>query len=125
MTIQKTQWSPDTCRCSIEYEWDDSVSAELRTHTMASIQKCTIHSSLTDSNAYVAVVDENQSKNKAIGLLISNVGRLAGKEDDILWRFNADRSITVSNRSLTSGDLATLNALSRAGIIKPISFSNV
>jgi hypothetical protein len=31
--IQTTTWRPDTCKCVITYQWDDTISENARTHT--------------------------------------------------------------------------------------------
>ena len=72
MTINTTRWSPDTCSCVVEYSWDDSVSAEQRTHELTSIEKCPVHSSLSDSEAFAAVTDENPRKNNSLQSVLDN-----------------------------------------------------
>ena len=47
MTIQTTQWSPDTCGCSFEYEWDDEEPQDKRQHHFKNVVKeCVSHSHL-------------------------------------------------------------------------------
>ena len=122
MTIQKTLWSPDTCGCQIEYEWDDTVPQDQRTHTVSLIVKaCPIHSHHTDiSTHYDDVLGENQSKNKAIGLLVKTFKKLDGGQDEIKWRFEADRSIVLSHPLLTQADKETMNTLPKPDIIKKV-----
>ena len=74
MAININQWSPDTCGCTIEYSWDDSVSAELRTHSATRIVKaCLAHDGLKNdtANHYDKVRNENVRKNKAHGQLLA------------------------------------------------------
>ena len=78
MTIQKTRWYPDTCSCVIEYEWDDTEPQETRQHTLKNIERCQAHNLVNSGEAYGNVIDENQSKNKAIGFLIESVPQLNG-----------------------------------------------
>ena len=122
MTIQKTLWRPDTCDCKIEYQWDDTVPPDQRTHTVSSIVKaCPIHSHHTDiATHYDDVLGENQSKNKAIGLLIKTFEKLDGGQNEIKWRFEADRSIVLSHPLLTQVDKDMVNALPKLDIIKKV-----
>lgn len=73
MAIQKTRWRPvDTCGCVISHTWDDSAPQEERVHTLDTIQKCAFHQADDDDVAYQNVLDENITKNGAIGFLKSN-----------------------------------------------------
>jgi hypothetical protein len=67
MAIHRTLWTPDTCDCSIEYEWDDAVDAKQRTHTAYKVHKvCEAHQhkSISDHHEhYKTILAENQSKN--------------------------------------------------------------
>lgn len=74
MTIQKTRWSPDTCQCVYEYEWDDSTPPETRTHTLATIvNACPLHSVLADDTTkYTTVLEENQRKNATLQTVLDN-----------------------------------------------------
>lgn len=124
MTIQKTTWSPDTCKCTLEYEWDDAVPQELRTHTIANVVKaCPIHDHHTDKIAhYDDVMAENQSKNKAIGLLCKTIGKLDGGQNEVKWRFDKDRNIILSHPLLTQKDKDDMNTLNKPDIKKQVSF---
>lgn len=120
--IQKTLWSPDTCGCQIEYQWDDSVPQDQRVHSVGTIVKaCPVHQHHTNKEAhYQDVLDENQSKNKAIGLLLKTFKKLDGGQDEIKWRFEADRSIVLSHPLLTQADKETMNTLPKPDIIKKV-----
>ena len=72
MTIQTTRWRPDTCPCIIEYTWDDTVPESSRVHTLSSITKCNIHTSLTNNSAYSTVLDENPRKNLSLLTCLEN-----------------------------------------------------
>ena len=73
MTIKTTKWRPDTCGCELEYTWDDSVSADQRTHTLLNVlNKCPDHSTLTNSDVYSAIIDENPRKNIALTTALDN-----------------------------------------------------
>jgi hypothetical protein len=74
MVIHTTRWSPDTCQCILEYEWDDSVPENQRTHTPATVvKKCTGHQPLPDINSvFNTLLDENPRKNKALAEILAN-----------------------------------------------------
>lgn len=74
MTIQTTRWSPDTCDCIIEYQWDDTELADTRTHTLGNyIRKCVAHASLaSDTTRYQTVTEENPRKNLTYQGMLDN-----------------------------------------------------
>ena len=60
-----TRWSPDTCQCVLEYEWDRDLPLDQRTISFTKlIRKCTPHQSITvPQDVYDNVLGENQMKN--------------------------------------------------------------
>ena len=122
--IQKTLWSPDTCGCSLEYSWDDSVPQELRTHSISKVIKaCPIHSHHPDKESHYAdVLSENQSKNKAVGLLVKTIAKLDGGQDEVKWRFDDKRDLILSHPLLNQKDKDDMNALDKSTIGKKVSF---
>ena len=90
MTINTTKWSPDTCTCVVNYSWDDSVPAEQRTHELTSIEKCLVHSSLTDTAAYQVVTEENPRKNVSLQTVLDNA-------PTSLYDVNTDGARTLKN----------------------------
>lgn len=121
MTIQKTKWKPDTCGCEIVYEWDDTVPQEERTHTLFSVSKCPHHQGDINATAYQKVLDENQSKNQAVGLIINNIEKIKGKEDEITWRFDDDRNLILSHPDLDMDDKELINNIDKSEIVKNVS----
>ena len=72
--MKVTTWSPDTCKCVIEYKWDDTISAEERVHTYSNtVETCADHTSLSKSALYDTVSSENTMKNKIGGWIIENL----------------------------------------------------
>lgn len=67
MTLNITRWSPDTCECVIDYEWDTDVSEEQRIHTAKTIvKKCDAHSTsdiLDKHDHFNTILGENRRKN--------------------------------------------------------------
>lgn len=74
MTVNTTRWSPDTCKCILEYTWDDSISESSRTHTMSAIvQRCSAHTILAnDITVYNTVTEENPRKNISLDEILQN-----------------------------------------------------
>ena len=72
MVINTTRWSPDTCSCVIEYEWDSTTDETNRVHTLKTISKCPQHTALSNNTAYSTVLDENPRKNQAHQFVLDN-----------------------------------------------------
>lgn len=70
MARQRTRWRPDTCSCSIEYEWDDGDSPDSRVHTVVAVVPCSDHAGLNLADGGSTVLDENQRKNKVLALIL-------------------------------------------------------
>jgi hypothetical protein len=73
MTIQRTQWQPDTCGCILEYTWDDTLPEDTRTHTPVTSKPCSIHANQANTTTvFNTVVDENQRKNLGFQIVLDN-----------------------------------------------------
>ena len=86
MKINVTRWSPDTCGCVFDFEWDGDLAADQRVHThKETIKTCPNHQvvKLNPGNHYGSVLGENQRKNKLHGqlLTISNLTESVTQED--------------------------------------------
>jgi len=76
MTINTTRWSPDTCGCELEYEWNTEENENVRKHEFARIVKaCSAHNAIVPPNTtskpqlkrvFDAVAEENTRKNQAL-----------------------------------------------------------
>lgn len=67
--IQTTRWTPDTCDCVIEYQWDDAVDPSVRVHTVYNIlSACSDHPGTPDETFQQALAD-NQAKNNPPSLV--------------------------------------------------------
>jgi hypothetical protein len=69
MKLQTTTWSPDTCDCEIEYQWDDDLPQDERTHTISFVKKgCQNHRNLLPNATvtYSCILDENNKKNNTL-----------------------------------------------------------
>jgi len=112
MSKKITRWSPDTCGCVLEYEWDDKVAPELRTHAFSKlINRCPVHAlSPTDEGCYDTVLEENQRKNKTFGIAEAVVPGL--QPENYHWVFDAGRKLEVDFVDV-SLDLAQKNQIAQ------------
>lgn len=126
--INITRWSPDTCKCVIEYSWDSELSEDDRTHDFHKVvNKCPDHDGIEDhEEVHDHVKSENQSKNLVVAQLLENVPRLKKQDGldpsvEFKWEFEGkdkERQLRVrfDNASLTKAEriklaqsIATLN----------------
>lgn len=106
-----TRWSPDTCECVLEYEWDDAVPENERTHTPTTmIRACSAHASISDvTGKYNQILSENQTKNQALHEIIQNFPEVRKEvidkngtrfelKDEIIagWSFDEDRKLKLN-----------------------------
>lgn len=104
-----TRWSPDTCGCIFEYEWDDSVAVDQRTHTIkAIISTCSDHIGMNSNieNHYDKILEENVCKNKVHGqlLTLTNIG-----ENDIEGKLVPKKGVNVNFSFSGQGEDRVLN----------------
>lgn len=108
---QVTRWSPDTCGCILEYEWDDALEPSARTHSFKkAVHLCEHHKALVADRAYDAVLSENTRKNQTFGLAKKDNPDL--ELDNFTWSFEG----TGENRQLKAGFLGRLKAEERASL---------
>lgn len=118
--IRKTQWSPDTCGCILEYSWDDTQDENIRVHKFSKvIVLCDYHKTLAPNNAYDQVLSENTRKNMVWGI-IEDLKTKAGEKDaiqtitieDYTWSFDASRKLKVGFLGkLKAGEKSELQSL--------------
>lgn len=120
--IKTTTWSPDTCGCEIEYDWDTEMPQASRTHTLKQINKrCPAHAAGTEADEYAAVVDENTRKNILRGAILDNFPALAitdgdGNTDFIAgisydWAFDDQRRLVVALPNVAGPKLTDIQGL--------------
>lgn len=80
--IKTTVWKPDTHDCVIEYEWDDSLPEDQRTHTVKVIHNCPEEITGTNKQKFDKIVEENRFKNALLDHL---------KEDGTGLKFSYDK----------------------------------
>lgn len=112
--LKTTQWSPDTCGCIFEYEWDTDDPPDTRTHTLKRlVTACAAHAAGTDRQRFDAVELENKSKNRGVARVAQI---LAVEPDAVSWAIDPQtRDITVTaamtspQRTLLATDLAAIS----------------
>lgn len=104
-----TRWSPDTCECVLEYDWDPAAGEDDRVHTHhASVRTCPAHDGIGGPEHLNVVLRENQSKNRVEAHALELIPRLRVPTDDgagyrrnpfvdFRWTFTR----TGANRALT------------------------
>lgn len=82
--IKTTRWSPDTCGCVIDYQWDDAVPEDARVHTaVATPTACAAHRALGGVGPIFIQADkENRSKNQARAISIETLAKLRKTNPD-------------------------------------------
>lgn len=113
MARQITRWSPDTCGCVVEYEWDDAVAQNARTHSIANVvQRCARHQHVAFDAAvdhFAQLVDENPRKNKLIVRLKTQFPAVFDADGNFLgsYSFDANHVLTVIIPGITSQQRTT------------------
>lgn len=125
--MRTTRWSPDTCGCVLEYDWDDAVADDQRTHTYARhVIICVIHAAVSGgSNRYDAVIEENASRMKVLDYIQANfpvlATRIANQGIESIIGFSPDirrkgRALRIAGALLTAPQRTALaNALANVG----------
>lgn len=105
--IKTTRWSPDTCDCVIDYEWDSELSNELVIHTPVRLDKtCPAHGGLEVEAAFASIKSENSSKNLAVGYIKKN--NLSSAPEKIVTQLVGSKGTRVIELELVADKLAKL-----------------
>ena len=121
--MKTTRWSPDTCACVMEYEWDETLPVDARMHAIKNVVNvCSFHSSAaSDKSAHFSlVIDENSRKNKIYGQLlnVSNITEILTQDDGsqvvqlkkgitFNWSWSGTGSSRIVTISVTGVNLST------------------
>jgi len=104
---QITRWSPDTCSCVLDIEWDDTEPESSRTHTIkAVVNRCGSHQAGSDEDVFKAVLSENTRKNRVFTLAQKVLPELT--VEDYEWSFDAKRVLEVKFTNMTPAQKARL-----------------
>jgi len=102
---QVTRWSPDTCSCVLDFEWDDEEPEG--SHTIkAVVNRCGSHQAGPDKDIFNEVLSENTRKNKVFGLAQQLLP--AVEVDDYDWHFDTKRVLEVKVKNLGPAQRAQL-----------------
>ena len=108
MAITMNRWSPDTCDCILEFSFDPSLSADLRTHTATSVIKaCLYHPQGTPTVHMDTVQTENILKNVAV---IAASGVLVVKPEEVVWLFDIDRKLVLDSSKMSAQTISDVQA---------------
>lgn len=93
--IKKTKWSPDTCKCEVEYSWDNSLPvSEIAITQSGVLKKCEFHQNINDNGLFEVLKTENKSKNN----LYENLLRNAPSNSVEVVKNEEGEDITVFNK---------------------------
>ena len=89
--MKVTTWSPDTCDCKLQYEWDETLPDNIRVHIFKqALFTCPFHSVfLIPLESYNSALDHNQRKNKTEGWILQNLTSQTGTtnpDGSIVWK---------------------------------------
>lgn len=121
--IKTTTWSPDTCRCVVEYVWDTEAPPASRKHTLKQfVKRCPAHATGSSPGAYAAITDENTRKNILRSAILKDFPALAvidrdGNEDfadDFSWSFDDQRRLIVTLPNVPSSMLVNIQSLANS-----------
>jgi len=99
-------WRPDTCGCRIRFQYDTdskTVAADQRKpEAVLELVPCEHHAGLPMRDAYVAVWEENDRKNRACTLASESTGTPLA---DIEWSIDKDRVVVIKSPPGAGPDL--------------------
>ncbi len=104
-----TRWSPDTCDCIIDYEWDADENPNTRKHTVKEvIRDCGRHGlKPTKEEHYKSVNEENIRKNFTLDTI--NKIKPEITIENIGWEFDGKRVLHIILAGLSVSEKNQLN----------------
>lgn len=101
MAMKTTRWRPDSCKCVLEYSWDDSVPEAEREHLPTTVvEACERHDHDDVEVVHLAVTVDNVRKNHLFEELKSAIPDLEPGEveyefdgDAVQFRLPAERAV--------------------------------
>lgn len=128
-----TRWSPDTCKCVLEYEWDDLDRPTVHTFSKL-INACDLHGKIDLKDIFARIKKDNQTKNVIKNELLVNTANylVSGKSDveakenleEMKLVFYDDASFDVELPSETAIDVKKLEAYCAANAL-PIKAKSI
>lgn len=88
--ITTTTWKPDTCGCTITYDFDTE-HPENDIYNYQVIEKCESHININDADLPTQIKKENVSKN----LVVEDIKVKQAVEVD--WSFDEDRNLVIDS----------------------------
>lgn len=113
MVIKVTTWSPDTCGCVLQYDWDtDEIVDETHDRTIIAVNivnRCAIHQLVPlDINELFPIVhEENTRKNLSLTELLAQMGVTVSETqfqwitDHCRWQFDDERNLFLYIRGVS------------------------
>lgn len=114
-----TRWSPDTCGCVIDFEWDDENSS-IPHKAKNIISECEAHKGLDKDSCYLSVLEENKYKNVVINKIANTIPSLAlisssgvpyPNMDKISFSFDKNRKIIIKAQGATSAQKSKISLI--------------
>lgn len=95
--IKIQDFSPDTCNCRVQEQWDDAVPDNQRTFECVSIiNRGDEHAAIGDSaTLYATIKEENRRKNLAFNKAVELAG-FDATPDRVAWSFTPGRTLQLS-----------------------------
>lgn len=120
--LKITRWSPDTCKCVLEYEWDTDVPEAQRVHSIKNVvSACPAHAAhATDKPKHFnVVVEENQRKNRALQKVAETASQFAEIVDGqvtpdlnkLSWSFDVDRNVIIDTPGISAKNKSDLKQI--------------
>lgn len=88
--ITTTTWKPDTCGCTITYNFDTE-HPENDVYNYQVIEKCEHHTDISDADLPMQIKSENTSKN----LITADIKEKQGVDVD--WSFDENRNLVINS----------------------------
>ncbi len=116
-----TRWSPDTCDCILEYEWDSELPQEERVHIpLPPVKVCDDHKIHPQTETHDKVQEENTRKNKVLDEIakalpshakIDDKGNSSPDLDKINWSFDVNRKLKIELKGAKTKDKTDVRAI--------------
>lgn len=112
--INITRWSPDTCGCVLEYEWDTELPEDQRVHTpRPPVKVCDEHKANPKVEVHNKVHEENTRKNIVLDEIVKAIpshaklddkGNTVPDLDKINWSFDVNRKLKIELKGAKAKD---------------------